>query len=293
MYKRLDACPVCKHDQFENLMILKDHSISGESFALVRCRKCDFVFTNPRPEDAALGKFYESEDYISHQNKSTNLINFVYKLVRSYTLRGKEKLINSFGEKGKLLDIGCGTGHFLAYCQDKGWEIAGVEADSKARQLASEQTATDLYSSVHELPDKPKYEMITLWHVLEHIPDLNEAIDKIKGILKKKGRLIIAVPNHQSWDAQQYKEYWAAWDVPRHLWHFDQKSMKQLMKNHQLKVEKVIGMPFDSYYVSMLSERYKTGSNQYLKAFNNGRKSNQWAKANNNNFSSLIYVIKK
>ena len=293
MYTRLDACPVCKHDQFENLMILKDHSISRESFAIVKCKNCAFIFTNPRPGDEVIGSYYESDDYISHQNKSTNLVNFAYKVVRSFTLKKKEKLISRFQGKGNLLDIGCGTGHFLEYCKKQGWKINGVEADENARKIATEQTGEALHSSVHEVPDKPTYDIISLWHVLEHIPDLNEALTKIRKLLKSKGRLLIAVPNHESWDAAHYGDYWAAWDVPRHLWHFDQKSMKDLLKNHQLKIEEVIGMPFDAYYVSMLSERYKTGGNNYLTAFRNGMKSNSWAKKNNNNYSSLIYVIKK
>lgn len=293
MYKKIEACPVCESKAFTNSSICKDHSVSGESFALVRCNQCGFVFTNPRPEESELGRYYQSEDYVSHQNKANNPINFVYKLVRSKTLKDKEQLLSKYTDTGRLLDVGCGTGHFAVHAQRKGWSVTAVEKDKQARSIAKASLRSEVLDDLAQIPAKPKYNAITLWHVLEHLPDLNGTITRLRSLLKKEGRLFVAVPNKNSWDAQHYKEYWAAYDVPRHLYHFTQDTMRTLLKKHKLKIEAVVPMPFDAYYVAMLSEKYKTGSNNYLTAFTNGRKSNQWAKTNHNDYSSLIYVIKK
>lgn len=299
MYERLEHCPVCDGSNFKNFIICKDHTVSHESFVIVECQDCNFKFTNPRPQSSSLDKYYQSDNYISHTNTSNNLVNAIYKTVRHFTLRQKLHLINQYKEENTLLDFGCGTGHFLKTCQKKGWDVTGIEPDSKARTIASNTTNAQIHSTLDKLSSSDKYQVITMWHVLEHIPDLNGTIQTLKKHLHKNGTLIVALPNHSSLDCQHYQQFWAAYDVPRHLYHFDKNTIAKIMKKHKLKIFDIKPMFFDSYYVSLLSEKHKhSDSNNsifslYSEAIANGRKSNAWAKQNNNNYSSLIYLIKK
>jgi len=289
MYEKLEVCPVCKNTSFSNFLICKDHSISGESFALTQCKKCSFVFTNPRPDESTLPGYYESEDYISHSNKSNSLINFIYKLVRNYTLQQKIKLIKKYTSEKKILDYGCGTGEFLQACQKKGFNTIGFEPNQSARN----QTIDKGIQTVESLDDlKEKVDVITAWHVIEHVPDLKKTIKTLKKKLNKEGILIIALPNLNSYDAKYYKEYWAGLDVPRHLYHFTQESFGTLIAKTKLSLIDTVPMYFDSYYVSMLSEKYREGKNNFLKAFKVGYTSNREAKKTGE-YSSLIYILNK
>ena len=295
MYEKLTECPVCGGQNLTNHKIIMDYSVSKESFVISLCKGCQFQFTNPRPTAEEIGKYYESEDYISHTNKGNSPINVVYKLARQFALKSKCRLINSItsSKKGSLLDYGCGTGYFLHTMKKDGWKIAGIEPNEQARKLAKELTSETVKASIEELEMKnKKFNIITLWHVLEHIHELNKTIATLKSLLKEKGRLIIAVPNISSHDNSIYQEQWAAYDVPRHLYHFNQDSMKTLMLKHGLKVKNVYPMRLDSYYISLLSEKYKTGKSNYVKSIINGYKSNSYA-SKDNNYSSLIYEIKK
>ncbi|UII28263.1 class I SAM-dependent methyltransferase [Fulvivirga maritima] len=291
MLETLDHCPVCGESNYNQFLTCKDYTVSQESFNIVECSNCNFLFTNPRPFPKDLGKYYKSEEYISHSNKSNNLVNSIYRVARNYTLKNKLSLVNSLqSNKGSLLDLGCGTGHFLKTCKDADWNTTGVEPDDSARSIATAQELK-VYTAIQELPDK-QFDIISMWHVLEHVPDLNDYLSFIKTRLAQTGTFIVAVPNHESHDAQKYKDKWAAYDVPRHLYHFDQKSMVRLMEKHSLHVKEVKPMKLDSYYVSILSETYKGSSiEKYPKAFISGLKSNQYARKNSNNYSSLIYII--
>jgi 2-polyprenyl-3-methyl-5-hydroxy-6-metoxy-1,4-benzoquinol methylase len=297
MYENLTECPVCGSENYKNHLIVQDYSISQESFSIVKCDTCSFQFTNPRPPASDIGKYYASDEYISHTNKGNNPINLAYKMARTFALRSKVNLINTItkNKKGRLLDYGCGTGHFLHAITKNGWKTVGLEPDKDARNLARQQTPNSkIYKSLYNIEtSEKKFNIITLWHVLEHIHDLNDTLQTLKSRLKQKGKLVVAVPNISSLDAQLYKQHWAAYDVPRHLYHFNQEAMKTLMLKHGMKVKKTYPMPLDAYYISMLSEKYKTGKANYFKAFQNGYKSNQFAKQNKTNYSSIIYEIKK
>jgi 2-polyprenyl-3-methyl-5-hydroxy-6-metoxy-1,4-benzoquinol methylase len=265
---------------------------------IVKCASCSFEFTNPRPKKETLSKFYQSASYISHSNKITGPTDIIYRIARFFALRGKLKLINKFYQKGHLLDYGCGTGAFLQTCKNDGWEISGIEVDEKTRLNTQASLQVPILENIEQLEKDQSFDIITLWHVLEHVLDLNQVITHLKNRLSKKGKLIVAVPNNASYDQQLYQEHWAAYDVPRHLYHFDQKTIKQLMKNHQLKLVQTLPMPLDPYYVSLLSEQHlitagKNKGNKFLNAIVNGYKSNAYAKKNHNNYSSLIYVFEK
>lgn len=266
----------------------KDYTVSKEEFKIYHNEEYDLLFTDPIPND--LSSYYESEDYISHTDSKKTIIDKVYQLVKNYTIKKKLKLINSFHTNEKtLLDIGAGTGDFINYCKKNNWNVVGVEPSNKAKEIASTKELV-LLNSIEEIKEE-KYDVITMWHVLEHVPNLNDYIKALKKLLKKDGVLVIAVPNFKSYDANHYKNFWAAYDVPRHIWHFSKNSISQLFSEVNMRVEKILPMKFDSYYVSILSEKYKNGKNNFIKAFFTGLTSNLKAK-NNKEYSSLIYIIK-
>nr|WP_321233958.1 class I SAM-dependent methyltransferase [uncultured Psychroserpens sp.] len=275
-------------------LIVKDHSVSGEEFQLIHNKKMDMLETYPQPSEEKLADYYESEDYISHTDAKRNLFEKVYHFVKSIALKRKLKLINSFSFDGKkLLDVGCGTGDFIKIASDNNWEVTGIEPNKNARSIASHKVRGSVFDIDYLLKlESHSFDLITLWHVLEHLPKLENHIAIFESLLKPNGRLIIAVPNFKSYDASYYKNFWAAYDVPRHLWHFSQAAISNLVQQKNMTVDKIAPMTFDAYYVALLSEKYKKGLMNPLKAFWIGWKSNRMAKRSGE-FSSLIYVIKK
>ena len=269
---------------------VKDYLVSGESFDLVHDTDLDFLKTFPQPQVEELPKYYESQEYISHTDEKRGLFSRLYQLVKKWSLQKKAKLIlQQLGDVGSLLDVGAGTGDFLKVAKEKGWQVHGMEPNKNAAKLALEK-GIDLKASLNDFEGK-QFDVVTLWHVLEHIPDLEETILKLAALVKPQGALIIAVPNFKSFDARYYGKFWAAYDVPRHLWHFSKESMKNLFaENFHLK--KIEPMIFDSFYVSLLSEKYKTGRKFSLKAFWIGLLSNIKAKRSKE-YSSHIYCFKK
>jgi len=287
------SCPVCKNQKLSPFITCEDHTVSHEKFNIVSCESCGFKFTNPIPEASELGNYYKSEDYISHSNTKKGIISRLYHAVRRYTLKQKLALASSYVSRGTILDYGCGTGMFLKVCEEAGWNAFGVEPDSGARVIAKGmglRTFKDKVDLSYELQGAT-FDAITLWHVLEHVTDLEETLSFFRSKLNKEGVLIIAVPNYTSYDAGYYKKFWAAYDLPRHLYHFEITTISKLLSGFGFKLEKTYPMKFDSFYVSMLSEKYKTGSIRYLSAVLNGLKSNMRAKAPHN-YSSVIYVFK-
>ncbi len=293
MYEKVDSCPICSGQAFTNQLICTDHTVSSESFAIVECDQCSLWITSPRPTSDEIGRFYESDAYISHSNKGNNPINIIYKLVRNYTMKKKTQLIKSYVSQGTVLDYGCGTGDFIASCQANGFTVVGVEPNEQARTQANLQTGNRVYQDLESIDNKEKVDAITLWHVLEHVPDPLVTLKSLKKKLNKGGHMIIAVPNRDSYDASHYKEHWAAYDVPRHLFHFNPLNIKDLSKKTKLKQIDTIPQYFDAFYVSMLSEKYLGHSFSFIRGILNGLTSNRWANNNHNNYSSLIYVLRK
>ena len=286
-------CPICDGESNSPFLICKDNTVSKESFNIVSCNNCGFKFTNPIPEENKIGDYYKSEDYISHSNTNKGLVNKAYQTVRNITLKQKESLISEGKSKGILIDIGCGTGEFLNFCVQHGWKGEGIEPDESARKLGKENYNLTVNSEerLSSIKDKSA-DVITMWHVLEHVYNLKDRVKELKRILKDDGSIFIAVPNYESYDAMKYKEHWAAYDVPRHLYHFGKSDIKRLMENEAMKVESISPMKFDSFYVSMLSEKYISGKINYVNALLTGLKSNSKG-TKSMNYSSLIYKIKK
>ncbi|MHC0444439.1 class I SAM-dependent methyltransferase [Flavobacterium sp. 3-218] len=274
----------------KHFLTVKDHSVSKEIFELYQDEEFDMLITSPQPELQNLGRYYESEDYISHTDNKRSLFEKAYHFVKNIALQNKLNLINGEqSQKGKILDIGAGTGDFLLTAKNDGWETVGVEPSDRAKNIAKEKGI----SFVEETStlENNSFDVITMWHVLEHVPNLELQIAELKRLLKPTGTLIVAVPNHKSFDAQHYGTFWAAYDVPIHFWHFSKKSIQLLFERVDMKLEKILPMKFDSFYVSLLSEKYKTGKMNYIKAFFVGLKSN-WKAKNTKEYSSHIYVLK-
>ena len=287
---QIKNCPICNSETFSKFLSAIDYTVSNASFNIVSCDSCGFHFTNPIPLESEIGEYYKSESYISHSSSNKGLINKLYQLVRTITLKQKVKLVQQESKGKDLLDIGAGTGHFMNACKLAGINALGLEPDADARGFSEKNFGLDMKSTdeLHSLPENSR-DVITMWHVLEHVYNLNTDFEKIRNILKPDGKLIIAVPNMSSYDAKHYKEFWAAYDLPIHLYHFQPKDINALAEKFNMKVEKVLPMKFDSFYVSMLSEKYKGGN--ILKAFWIGLKSN--LKARGNKYSSQIYILSK
>jgi SAM-dependent methyltransferase len=270
-------CPVCKSNNIHPVLSAKDHTVSNETFEIWECTGCTLRFTQNIPPADAIGRYYQSADYVSHSDTKKGVVNQLYHLVRSITLRSKRKLVENMTtlKQGNLLDVGAGTGAFAAAMQKAGWNVKGLEPDAIARQNAKAHHRLELETleALHQQP-AAHYDAITMWHVLEHVHDLHQYINTFHRILKTTGTLIVAVPNYTSADAEMYKEDWAAYDVPRHLYHFSPHSIDILMEQHQMQVVAHKPMWFDSVYVSMLSEKYKNGSTSYANALLNGELSN-------------------
>lgn len=274
----------------KHFLTVKDHSVSKEIFDLYYDEELDMLITSPQPELQNLGKYYESEDYISHTDNKRSLFEKAYHFVKNIALQNKLNLINSEQpQKGKLLDIGAGTGDFLLTAKNNGWETIGVEPSERAKNSAK-QKGISFVEEISSLENN-SLDVITMWHVLEHVPNLEHQIQELKRLLKPTGTLIIAVPNYKSFDANHYEAFWAAYDVPIHFWHFSKKSIQLLFEKVEMKLEKILPMKFDSFYVSLLSEKYKTGKMNYIKAFFVGLKSN-WKAKRTKEYSSHIYVLK-
>ena len=294
--EELKNCPACKGTQYTFLRKCKDFTVSGKHFNLVECSTCKLIFTNPRPDASSIGKYYESSEYISHSNSKKGIVNQLYQIVRSYSLKNKLKLINNLGTTSKqILDIGCGTGEFLAVCKENGWKTVGIEPNDKARSQAVENWGLSVFPESHLdlLENNEGLSVISMWHVLEHVHSLDERLIQISALLSSSGYFVVAVPNKESWDAKYYSDLWAAFDVPRHLYHFSPSVIKTLVGKYGFEHITSMAMKFDSFYVSMLSEKHKTGKQSLLKALFIGLWSNIKASGNPEKYSSVIYIFKK
>ena len=268
---------------------VRDYSVSKEIFELHHNPEYDLLITFPKPTLEKLPNYYESEDYISHTDGRRSLFERMYHLIKNIALKNKVKLINAQSQKGQLLDIGAGTGDFLVVAKNDGWQITGIEPSAKAKAIAINK-GVNFANNLAEL-ENHSFDVITMWHVLEHVPNLDEYILELKRLLKPTGTILIAVPNFKSFDAEYYGRFWAAFDVPRHIWHFSKKAIDKLFTEKGMKLVEVLPMKFDSFYVSLLSEKYKTGKMNFIKAFFVGLKSNHSAKQTKEH-SSHIYIIK-
>lgn len=292
MYEKLEVCPSCKHPKFNNFKICKDYLTTGESFALVKCAKCQLVYTNPRPTVEAIGKYYKSEEYISHTNNANTLINRLYKIAQIYSFSYKRRIISKYTQPKSILDFGCGTGNFLTYLKSKGLNTYGYEPNQEARNEAERQLKKRIFHTLDEVRENSKYDIITAWHVIEHVHELRHTLKQLRKSLNDGGYLIIALPNQNSADSMFYNTDWAAFDVPRHLYHFNQEAFARLTKAVRLNLVDVHPLKLDAYYVSILSEKNRHNKRYIIEGLKQGYLSNQQAKKTGE-YSSLIYILTK
>jgi SAM-dependent methyltransferase len=274
----------------KHFLTVIDYSVSKESFDLYYDQDLDMLITSPQPSPENLGKYYESTDYISHTDSKRSLFEKAYHFIKGIALKNKLNLVNNCSAiKGNLLDIGAGTGDFLLTAKQNGWNTIGVEPSEKAKGIAINK-GIKFSDSTLEL-ESHSFDVITMWHVLEHVPNLEIQIRELKRLVKPNGTIIIAVPNYKSYDANYYGKFWAAFDVPIHFWHFSKTAIQLIFEKENIKLEKVLPMKFDSFYVSLLSEKYKNGKMNYVKAIWIGLMSN-WKAKRSSEYSSHIYVLK-
>lgn len=292
--ENLKNCPVCLGENFKEVLACTDYTTTKEEFVVCQCSDCTFRFTNPRPDIAESGKYYQSEEYISHTDSKKGLINKAYQLARDHMISTKYKSTVKKFKAQKLVDYGCGTGDFLKFCIEKGHSAIGLEIDESARKLAVAKGCNEVYEPSHlNNIESSSVDIITLWHVLEHIHELHPTVNHFSRILNEHGTLVIAVPNHESYDAKYFGKYWAAYDVPRHLYHFNVASMTRLMNDLGFKLIETNTLKLDPFYIALLSNKYQSGGMNPIKAVYIGFISNIKTLFNIQNSSSIIYTFKK
>ncbi|MBO4574396.1 MAG: class I SAM-dependent methyltransferase [Bacteroidales bacterium] len=292
-------CLFCKSDNTKLYLKLKDYFLSQEDFEIFECENCKLLFTTPRPDKSVIGNYYKSDDYLSHNEHKKGIVPWIYNQVKKVNIRRKFSITaqnrtskNGDRTKPHILDFGCGVGDFLHYAQKNGCEIAGCDLSEDARKYASEKLGKTIVSpeEIFSLPDST-FDVITMWHVLEHIDDLRFQTEQLYRLLKENGRLVVAVPNYMSYDAQHYKDKWAAYDVPRHLNHFHKESLQNIFAGY-FELDNIYPLKWDAYYISMMSEKYIGKGNSFVKGLITGWKSNRRAKKSGD-YSSLVYVFSK
>lgn len=292
----ITSCPLCGATHLERALTCVDHYASGEMFHLCRCRDCGFLFTQGFPVEAEIGRYYETPDYISHSDTRKGVMNSVYHRVRTYMLGRKARLVEreSHRKEGRLLDLGTGTGYFADTMCRRGWQVEAVEKSGQARAFAKERFGLDVKPSeaLKELAPG-SFDVITLWHVLEHLEPINETWETLRSLLTDKGVLIVAVPNSLSFDARKYGAYWAAYDVPRHLWHFTPDTIQRFGAKHGFILAERYPMPFDAFYVSMLTEKNMRHTCAFLRGMLTGTLAWFSALVRKDRSSSMIYVFRK
>ncbi|MBK9291954.1 MAG: class I SAM-dependent methyltransferase [Bacteroidetes bacterium] len=291
--KGSEVCPLCGDDKANVFHETKDYFLTKEEFSVLECPTCRHLYTYPWPERHNLSKYYQSENYLSHKEKPESMFEILYDRVRWFNLRVKFSQSAKGLQKGKLLDYGCGRGDFAGLASKRGWECYGLEQDDEARTFAKQRHKITVFAPGEtDGIQAGSFRLITMFHVLEHLPDVDTTFKNIHNWLEPTGRLIIALPNPDSYDACHYEKYWAAWDVPRHLHHFRSEVIIRVAEKHGLIFEKTYPMYWDAFFVAALSEQYKGSRNKWIRAASLGLKSNIRALFSGQ-FSSLIYQFRK
>ena len=287
-------CPWCDSDNNHQFLKLKDYFLTQEDFEILECNDCKLLFTTPCPAPDKIGDYYKSEEYLSHNDEKKSLFARIYNIVKKTNIKNKFNIaVGNKQSAVRILDIGCGVGDFLNYAKEKGCDITGIEPNDDARKIAEKKLNIKVFSpaELENLPDN-SFDIITMWHVLEHVADLKTEIHHLQRLLKNDGRLILALPNYKSFDAEYYKDKWAAYDVPRHLNHFSRTSIENIFKETKFQLTDIKPLKWDSFYISMLSEQYLGNGNSFIKGTITGWKSNRKAK-NSGEYSSLVYILIK
>jgi len=288
-----NKCPWCDSDKAQINLWLKDEFLTKEDFHICECLNCGLLYTMPRPDKDHIGAYYKSEDYYSHKENTKGFVPKLYERIKKNNLKNKYQLATKGLSVGKMLEIGCGVGDFLHTAEEHGWECIGVEPSEEAKAIATKRTKASILSSeeLESLADE-QFDLITMWHVLEHVDDLRWEMDQLQRLIKPHGRIVIAVPNYKSYDGQYYKEHWAAYDVPRHLNHFNRTVLTKMFKTKGLELKKMDKLKWDAYYISYMSEQYRIHSLPLVRGAFRGLISNSKARKSGE-WSSLVYIFEK
>ena len=288
-----NKCPWCDSDKAQINLWLKDEFLTKEDFHICECLNCGLLYTMPRPDKDHIGAYYKSEDYYSHKENTKGFVPKLYERIKKNNLKNKYQLATNGLSVGKMLEIGCGVGDFLHTAEEHGWECIGVEPSEEAKAIATKRTKASILSSeeLESLADE-QFDLITMWHVLEHVDDLRWEMDQLQRLIKPHGRIVIAVPNYKSYDGQYYKEHWAAYDVPRHLNHFNRTVLTKMFKTKGLELKKMDKLKWDAYYISYMSEQYRINSLPLVRGAFRGLISNSKARKSGE-WSSLVYIFEK
>lgn len=288
-------CPWCNSENTTQFIKLKDYFLTQEEFEIIECNECKLLFTYPQPSPSVIGNYYKSENYLSHNEDKKGIIPIIYNKVKKRNIKNKFNIVkkSNTSNGNNILDIGCGIGDFLLYAKENNYKISGIEPNDDAKKIAENKLNIKIYSpeELQNIPDNT-FDIITMWHVLEHVADIKTEIHHLQRILKENGKLILALPNYKSYDAEYYKDKWAAYDAPRHLNHFSRISIKNIFSQTELKLIDIKPLKWDSYYISMLSEQYCNHNNSFVKGIITGCKSNIKAKKTGE-YSSLVFILNK
>ena len=293
----MEKCPICGHNEFEKVYDLDDYKITQETFSLQKCTHCTLIYTVDPPLGDNIGRYYESDDYLEHSNRKNDLFSRMYGWGRDLMFGYKYGILKKLGSEKKILDIGAGSGYFLNFMRGKGYSVTGIEMSERARNHAKEVHNLDIHPDemFHNKAFKEKFDIISLWHVMEHLYDLNQVVKRFDELLNPNGHLVIALPNYNALEVEIYKKYWNGWDVPRHLWHFSPQSLKHLMNNHGFEIERMKMMPLDPLFNTLLTNKYRQGNAvmNVLRMCTVGVMSLISGLFNVEKASSIIYVIKR
>lgn len=287
-----NKCPWCGSNKAQINLWLKDEFLTKKDFHICECLNCGLLYTMPRPSKEKIGAYYKSDEYYSHQENKKGFVPRLYEAIKKINLKHKFRLASRDLPVGKLLDIGCGVGDFLHVAENRGWECTGVEPSEEAREIARQRIKGDLLYSedLEQLPDQ-SFDLITMWHVLEHVDDLKWQVAQLQRLIKPNGRIVIAVPNYRSYDGRFYNAYWAAYDVPRHLNHFNRTVLTKIFKTSGLSLVCMDKLVWDAYYISFMSEQYKHHFMPLVRGVFRGLVSNAKARRSGE-WSSLVYVFR-
>jgi 2-polyprenyl-3-methyl-5-hydroxy-6-metoxy-1,4-benzoquinol methylase len=289
----LNHCPLCDSSESGLFLETEDFFLTREQFAIYQCSRCGFRFTNPRPDSESVKTYYQAKDYLSHNSNRKALIPLAYRFVQQYSIRYKFNIVRKVSSGTRILDVGSGTGEFLHYCRRKEWSCFGVEPAEIVRETSIRNYSLNIESTLFsDRFSTGTFDCITFWHVLEHIHDLDKTIRKVKSLLKKEGALLIALPNSSSFDARHYKKYWAAYDLPRHLYHFTEQTVQVLSNKYGFHCVGSVPLKLDAFYISILSEKYMKTVFWPISALVSGIRSNLWARKPGYGHSSTIFILK-
>jgi 2-polyprenyl-3-methyl-5-hydroxy-6-metoxy-1,4-benzoquinol methylase len=291
-----NICPLCLSQEIPHFLSCTDHFVTGEVFNICKCLKCGFTFTQDYPEESETSRYYESEEYISHSDSKKGITGKAYQFIRNIMLNRKKRIVRKMTglSTGRILDIGSGTGYFLNAMKKSGWQIQGIEISSGAREYAVSKFKIDTIN-----PEKittlssGSYDCITLWHVLEHFHEPYKFMEEISRLINTEGVVIIALPNSNSFDSEYYGKKWAAYDVPRHLWHFNPSTFALFAAKNNFSITEKHYLPFDVFYISILSEKYRRSGFPLISGILDGLRFSIRALYNKSGNSSVIYILRK